>query len=330
MPILSRNQSRAQKQAQGPAQGQALAGPSWPVRMGANQRARRVAEAQGAEALAGRARSALFETCANPDCGSGWLHLWRSRQAPVFEGGWSCSGPCTAARVAAAVRRELDGRGLAAESHQHRIPLGLMMLEQGWITSGQLRQALDAQRMAKAGRLGHWLVRQQGVSEQLVTRALGLQWSCPVLPLEFHDAEAFAVLVPRLFVDAFGALPLRMAAGQLLYMGFEDRLDPIVALAVERMSGLRVESGLVQESLYSPAHARMLSAKFPAVELIEAVSESAAAKVLAKSIEQARPVESRLVRVHDCLWLRMWRRPQSGPMPERDSIQDLICSIGAH
>jgi len=289
-----------------------------------------VAEAQGAEALDTRARSAFFETCANPGCGTGWLHLWRSRQAPVFEGGWSCSATCTAARVAAAVRRELDGRGTAAESHQHRIPLGLLMLEQGWITSGKLRQALDAQRAAKAGRLGNWLVRQQGVSEQLVTRALGLQWSCPVLPLEFHDAEAFAVLVPRLFVDAFGALPLRVAAGQLLYLGFEDRLDPIVALAVERMSGLRVECGLVQESLFGPAHARMLNAKFPAVELMEAVSEQAVAHALSKTIEQVRPVASRLVRVHDCLWLRMWRRPQNGPMPERSSIQDLICSVGAH
>jgi hypothetical protein len=301
------------------------------------ERQRQSMDALGAGAPAGRngearsrARSALFTTCANPSCGSGWLHLWRSRQAPVFEEGWNCSAACTAARVGAAVRRELDGRGLVAESHQHRIPLGLVMLEQGWITSGQLRQALDAQRTAKAGRLGHWLVRQQGASEQLVTRALGLQWSCPVLPLEYYDAESLSVLVPRLFVDAFGALPLRMATGRLLYLGFEDRLDPIVALAVERMSGLRVESGLVQESLFGPAHARMLSAKFPAVELMEAVSESAAAHALANSIEKARPVESRLVRVHDCLWLRMWRRPQNGPMPERGSIQDLICSIGAY
>jgi hypothetical protein len=277
-----------------------------------------------------RARNALFETCANPGCGSGWLHLWRSRSAPVFEGGWNCSAACTAARVASAVRREQDGKGLAQESHRHRIPLGLVMLEQGWITSGQLRQALDAQKMAGAGRLGQWLVRQQGVSEQLVTRALGLQWSCPVLPLEFHDAEALTALVPRLFVDAFGALPLRVAAGRLLYLGFEDRLDPIVALAVERMTGLRVESGLVRESLFSPAHARMLSAKFPPVELIEAVSEPALVQALSNSIEQVRPVESRLVRVHDCLWLRMWRRPQSGPMPERGSIQDLICTIGVH
>jgi len=211
-----------------------------------------------------------------------------------------------------------------------------------WITSAQLRQALTAQKSAGAGRLGQWLVRQQGVSEQLVTRALGMQWSCPVLPLELHDAEALTGLVPRLFLDAFGALPLRVAAGKLLYLGFADRLDPVLALAVERMSGLRVESGLVAESLFGPAHSRMLNAKFPPVELIEAGSEPALVYVLAKSIEQARPVASRLVRVHDCLWLRMWLRRPGGPAFGRGAIsdssqnstqsstRDLICSVGAH
>jgi hypothetical protein len=272
-------------------------------------------------------RTRLFETCANPGCSSGWLHLWRSRTVPIFEGGWNCSVDCTAARLEVAIGREMDGKGGPQENHRHRIPLGLVMLEQGWITSGQLRQALDAQKVAGAGRLGHWLVHHQGVSEQLVTRALGLQWSCPVLPLELHDAEALTVLVPRLFVDAFGALPLRVAAGKLLYLGFEDRLDPVLALAVERMTGLRVESGLVPGSLFRPAHTRMLNARFPAVELIEASSEAALVHVLTKSIEKARPVESQLVRVHDCLWLRMWLRTQSGPLPQATSIQDLICSI---
>ncbi len=309
MPILSRNLTGAPKAE--------FLGAALPWRL-----------AGGSAGAHSRVRSALFETCANPDCGSGWLHLWRSRSAPVFEGGWNCSAACTVARVATAVGRELDGRGAAPENHRHRIPLGLVMLEQGWITSGQLRQALDAQKVAGTGRLGHWLVRQQGVSEQLVTRALGLQWSCPVLPLEFHDAEALTPVLPRLFVDAFGALPLRVAAGKLLYLGFEDRLDPVVALAVERMSGLRVESGLVQGSLFRPVHARMLSAKFPPVELIEAASEPALVHALAKSIERVRPMESRLVRVHDCLWLRLWRRLQSGAVPERDSVQDLICTIG--
>ena len=275
-------------------------------------------------------RRGWLDTCANPCCDSGWLHLLRSRSTPVFEGGWNCSAACTRARVAMAVRRELEGRQNAPEAHRHRIPLGLTMLEQGWITQGQLRRALEAQRSAGAGRLGHWLVRLEGVSEKLVTRALGLQWSCPVLPLEFHDAEALTAMLPRLFVDAFGALPLRVAAGRLLYLGFADRLDPVLALAVERMTGLRVESGLVQGSLFRPEHTRMLNAKFPAVELIEAASEAALVRALTKSIEQARPVESRLVRVRDCLWLRLLQRRPSGPLPEISAVQDLIASLSGH
>jgi hypothetical protein len=327
MPILSWNQSRG-RELTAPVHAELIEAALNEPLAG---RARGAGAPDGREARSrAKARGGIFETCANPDCGSGWLHLWRSRQAPVFEGGWSCSAACTAARVAAALRREMDGRGKAHESYRHRIPLGLAMLEQGWITTTQLRQALEAQRAAGTGRLGYWLVRHEGVSEQLVTRALGLQWSCPVLPVDYHDVEALTALLPRLFVDAFGALPLRVAAGQLLYLGFEDRLDPVVALAVERMSGLRVESGLVEESLFGPAHARMLGAKFPPVELIEAASEPALVHALARAIERARPVESRLARVHDCLWLRMWREAQSGPLPERGSIQDLIGSIGVH
>jgi hypothetical protein len=203
------------------------------------------------------------------------------------------------------------------------------MLEHGWITGAQLREALAAQRSARAGRIGHWLIRDHGVSEHLVTRALGLQWGCPVLGLDGHEPESVAVFLPRLFVDAFGALPIRSAAGKLLYVGFEERLDPVLALAVERMTDLRVECGLVQDSLFRPAHARMLHAGFPRVELIEAISEQVLAQELARRVEKARPVDCRLVRVHDFFWLRMWKRPQRGPLPEVDAVEDLICSPNA-
>jgi hypothetical protein len=255
------------------------------------------------------------------------MKLWRNRSVPVFEGGWSCSPECTAGLLEAALVRELEARGNQEEVHRHRIPLGLAMLEQGWITGVQLRTALEAQKAAGAGRLGQWLVRQNAVSEQLVTRALGLQWSCPVLGMELHTPETLTPLLPRLFVDAFGALPLRLAAGKILYLGFESRLDPALALALERMTGLRVESGLVQESLFQPAYRRMLRATFPPIELIEAVTESALVQVLTKRIEKTKPVESRLVRMHDCLWLRMWVRPQNTPLPQIDVVRDLICSL---
>lgn len=274
------------------------------------------------------ARPGIFTACANPDCGSGWLHLWRNHSTPTFEGGWSCSPECTADLLGSAVRRELDGRTISDPAYRHRVPLGLLMVEQGWINARQLRRALEAQRTAGSGRLGQWLIGVEGVSEQLVTRAVSLQWSCPVLPLEFHDPGALAPLIPRLFLDAFAALPLRVAGGRILYLGFEDRLDPVLALAVERVAGLRVECGVVPASLFRPAYTRMLSAPYPSLELMEAQSEPAAVSALARAIERARPVESRLARVHDCLWLRLWLKPQAGPMPEAGQVQDVVCAIG--
>ena len=285
--------------------------------------------ADGEEPRPIRPRVGLLPACSNPRCASGWLHLLRSRSAPVFEGGWTCSADCTRERMGTAVRRELEGRGGPAAVYRHRRPLGLVMMEQGWITAIQLKQALGEQRAAGRGRLGEYLVSQHGVSEQLVTRALSLQWSCAVLGLEFHDPQSLAPLLPRLFVDAFSALPLRVAAGKLVYLGFEERLDPVLGLAVERMTGLRVESGLVRGSEFRPAHAHLLNALFPRVELLEAASEPALVRALAKAVERVRPVESRLVRVHDCLWLRMWLREQAGPVPELDSVADVIASVGA-
>ena len=319
MPLLRRNAASAERNTGakgGPAKAPEPAAPSpthpWP----------------GQSAPQGK--SGVFRTCANPHCASGWLHLWRSREAPIFENGWCCSAECTRARVEAALRREMDARGAVRETHRHRIPLGLAMLEQGWITQSDLRSALAAQRGTGTGKLGEWLVRQRSSSEEMVTRALGMQWGCPVLSMEFHNPEDLTSLLPRLFVDAFGALPLRVAAGKILYLGFEGRVDPALALATERMTGLRVEAGLVQGSLFRPAHARALEARFPPAELIEAAGEQALAKALAKAIEESGPVEARLVRIHDCFWLRLWRRPQAGPLPASGSIRDLIASTATH
>ena len=120
---------------------------------------------------------------------------------------------------------------------------------------------------------------------------------------------------------------MRVAAGRLLYLGYEEKLDAVLALALERMSGLRVENGLVRGSEFRPAHERMLQAAFPPIELVEAASEPALVRVLARAIERVRPLESRLVRVHDCLWLRMWTKAQAGPIAELSSVVDVIATI---
>jgi hypothetical protein len=200
------------------------------------------------------------------------------------------------------------------------------MLEQGWITSAQLRRALDAQKRAGKGRLGEWLIRHHATDHATVTRALGLQWSCPVLSPDPAAPSGIAAVMPRLFLDAFGALPLRVLAGRLLYLGFEESLDPVLALALERITGLRVESGIVQSAMFREFQDRTLGWKFPPVQLGEAVSVLAAEHLFARAIERAQPVASRLVLVHGCLWLRMMLS-QDVPVPPVDTVRDVVCSM---
>ena len=266
----------------------------------------------------------LLLNCGNPNCRSGWLHLTRSRSWPIFESYWTCSPECTAAQIAMAVARELNGR-VVAEPHQHRVPLGLLMLQQGWITPSQLKRARDAQN-AGGGRLGTWLVRGAGISEAQLTRALSMQWNCPVLPMEISEPEALTALLPRLFSETLSALPLRVAARRLLYLGCEQNPNPVLALGLERMTGLRVESGLVNGSRFQAAHCRYLAARFPEAEFFEAVSESALVRVLTNIVERSRPIQARLIRVHDWLWMRLWRKESAGPVPECADVRDVICN----
>ncbi len=270
----------------------------------------------------------LFSSCANEACHSGHVRLWRSRKVPIFEHGWTCSPECTYSRVRSAILRETLDRGSQAEPYSHRIPIGLTMLKQGWVDGSDLKKALKQQRDAGEGRIGSWLIRNGVASEETVTRGLALQWNCPVLSSGTMEPQRLVSFVPRLFVDAFGVLPLRVAAGKLLYLGFEQSIDPALSLAIEKVSGLRVERGVVPTSLFSHWRRKMLEVQFPKTELVEATSETAAAVLLSRRIEELRPVGSTLVALHNLLWLRMSICADAGPIPEVSQVHDVICSIG--
>ncbi len=271
-----------------------------------------------------RTETELNPVCANPSCSSGWLRRWRARPAAIFESGSTCSPFCTRAVMRAAVVRELKGMSEADVVHQHRVPLGLLLLSQGAITREQLRGALGDQR-ARGGRLGEWLQRSYAIEERMITRALGSQWGCPVLTLDNHIPERVAALVPRLLLDAFGILPLRQAGAALLYVGFEDRIDRCVHFAIERMTGVRVEAGVVDGSAYAEAHRRLLAVQFPPARMVEAAGADALVATFTRILEETRPVDARLVRMRDYFWLRLWTRREAGARP--GCAEDVLGSL---
>lgn len=279
------------------------------------------------EAPAGQRR-----VCGSLECSGAWTAPWRSRKRPIFEEQWGCSGRCVLAMVRAAVRREAGDAGAGGPvPHRHRVPLGLVLLAQGWITHPQLQAALEAQRSC-GGRIGERLVKDCGLEAEQITRGLSMQWSCPVLSASQYSPREMALVLPRVFVEEFGLLPLRVAGSRILYIGFEDGLDAAAALALEQMTELKVESGLVRTEDYAAARRSLLDCEGVPVKT-EAVAEadSMAARITA-ILEQNQPVASKLVRMHQYYWLRLWleasAKSRQGTLPrDGEEVLDYVFRV---
>jgi hypothetical protein len=274
--------------------------------------------------------------CGNAECASGWTMPWRNRRRPIFEGQWGCSGRCVLSMARAAVRRELgDGTAsTAAAPHRHRVPLGLLMLAQGWITHSQLQKALAAQRENGRGRIGDWLMSECGLEAEQIVRGLSMQWGCPVLTTEGFSPEAMALVMPKVFVERFGLLPLRVAGSRILYLGFADRLDASAAFATEQMTGLKVESGVVEGIQFEAARSRLLACDGVEVKLEKIEDKDAMAARITAILEQKQPIASRLVRLHQSYWLRLWLESgaigKAGNLPATgEDVKDHVFTVGS-
>jgi hypothetical protein len=173
-----------------------------------------------------------------------------------------------------------------------------------------------------------------GVEPEQIVRGLSMQWGCPVLTLEGFSPEAMALVMPKLFVERFGLLPLRVAGSRILYLGFADRLDASAAFATEQMTELKVETGLLEEAQFEAARKRLLACN--GVELKQEAAEDKdgmAARITA-ILEHKQPLAARLVRLHQYYWLRLWLESgaigKAGKLPSTgEDVMDHVFTVGA-
>jgi hypothetical protein len=333
MPFLTKKTGDAE--ASGLMQGAfgASDGPAWQ-----DDKYRPSKDPAGLDALglpASLARVQQRRVCGSAECSSGWTMPWRNRRRPIFEGQWGCSGRCVLAMVQSAVQREL-GDGIVSASatpHRHRVPLGLVMLAQGWITHPQLQKALAAQRESGTGRIGDWLMSECGLEADQIARGLSMQWGCPILTTEGFSPELMALAMPKLFAQRFGLLPLRVAGSRILYLGFTDRLDASAAFAAEQMSELKVECGVVAGTQFEAARTRLLDCDGVEMKLELAEDKDAMAARITAILEQKQPIASRLVRLHQYYWLRTWLESGAmgrvGTLPTtNEDVMDHVFTVG--
>jgi hypothetical protein len=274
-------------------------------------------------------------TCGAPDCRGGWIAPWKNRRRPIFEQEWGCGERCLTTLVQAAVQRETgDGvREAEPQPHRHRVPLGLVLLAQGWITHPQLQTALQAQRETGRGRIGDWLTQSCGLDQEHIARGLGVQWNCPVLSLEGFSPAKMALVMPKRLIAEYGLVPVRLAGSSLLYVAFQERMDAGTALGMEQMCGLRVESGLLPGTQFETARAKILAAEAAPAQIKLVADRDAMTAGIVRALEQRQPLATRLVRIHQYYWLRMWL--ETGAMegvanipPEAGDVADYLFLLG--
>jgi hypothetical protein len=273
--------------------------------------------------------------CGAAGCTSGWMKPWKSRRRPIFENEWGCSARCLGVLVAQAVRREAGEtfETKQVEEHRHRVPLGLVLLAQGWITHPQLQSALAAQRAAGRGRIGEWLIKSCRLPEERVARGLGVQWSSPLLNLEGFSPSAMALVMPKRFVAEFGLVPIRVAGGRILYVAFQESPRPPVALGLEQMCGLKVETGLLTATHFEAARAQVMKADSVPVRLRVAADVDRLTAAIVRLLEQRQPIASRLVRMQNYFWLRLWLEEDAltrrdGLPASTDDMEDHVFLMG--
>ena len=143
-----------------------------------------------------------------------------------------------------------------------------------------------------------------------------------------------ARVMPRRFVREFGMVPLRVAGSALLYLAFQDRMNAAMALAVEQMTGIKVESGLLSSTQFEQVRSSVVAAEGLPEKLVTVADADALNTAIVRTLDQRQPIGSRLVRVHNYYWMRLWL--ESGAMsgagklpPNSEDVEDHLFVIGS-
>jgi hypothetical protein len=173
-----------------------------------------------------------------------WRSLYKGDLGVRLSNQWYCSVHCFELAAATEVERLLEARPGAPRSH--RLPLGLLLLERGQVTTAQLRTALQRQREAGRGRIGEWLIAMGFVGEEQIVLALAQQWACPVLRLPPATAFPQNLDVPHQLLRSFRVYPIRfMEPSRTLYLAVCEQINHSLLQALGLMLECQIAPGLI-------------------------------------------------------------------------------------
>jgi hypothetical protein len=170
-------------------------------------------------------------------------HLSVQMAAIRMHGRWYCGPACFATAKEERLSSLLNS-GVDPSSHLSRMPLGLILIDRGWLTAAQLREAINQQKEA-GGEIGEILLRCGFASEKQVTAGRATQWGCPVYSAPKHLIQV-GIQIPSTLIQIHSAIPLHfVAAKNRLLVGFVHGIEYGLLFTIQQMTGCQTQSCFV-------------------------------------------------------------------------------------
>ncbi len=245
--------------------------------------------------------------CSSPDCGHDPTirqRLWRSTPSVQLHGLTFCFPECLEREL----RRRLQHTSTVPRRDQVnscRVPLGLLMLSRGELTSQQLQQALEVQKKTGTGRIGEWLQQLGYARDITVAAALASQWSCPVV--KTVPAGVGSCTIPFYLLKHFGMAPVHFSSDRLmLHMAFADKIEHRALFAIEQMMKCKTEACLTTRAEIDAALVRIEEQNSGGEKLFEGMSDPGErTRIISSYISTLHATEVRIASCGELLWARI-------------------------
>jgi len=254
--------------------------------------------------------AARLPVCASPACPKPptlWQRWWARNEGIHLEGQWFCSAEC----FAAGLRIKLESvlwPGEPVDVPRNRLPLGLILLDQGFISQEQLQEGLRNQRSAGKGRIGEWLLRAGAVTPQQVMGALAIQQNCPLFEIKEPQHFPSNMRFPTLLVRSHGGIPVCFnPARNCLYMGFHAPVSHALLRAVEHIMRCQAQPCIVSDQLHSEAQLRWdAEGRGEAICIEQELQLTEISSAIGGYAEQTGALSCAVVRCSGYLWARLY------------------------
>lgn len=223
---------------------------------------------------------------------------------------WFCSPDCFEESLSASLTSTLSSRKAEGSPKVRRMPLGLLLVSRGVLSSEQLTLALGKQR-AEGINLGEAVLALGFATAEQVTAAVAAQWSCPVFALAGR-LLSLPIRIPRLLLEQYEMLPVHLVAtDKRLTVGFVSRVQYQILSTIESITGCdAVPCFITAQDYRRHLQASVFAAQDNEIMFERPVTTAEIARLSRNYVSQLGATETRFGMCRDYLWMRIWSRQQ--------------------